>query len=156
MKILKLPADIHARLEALRDGQGWAEFVTELEATLRPTRERNPHRYYFNKNLDKMHLTEAEVCWLCQRRSALPVPLVSIDYLDLTFGVAHKEGLNITRRELQIRFDLAGLLPQAPGCPACGAYEGQRRLEDLTDEILPERSAERLKNIYKSAKCNTK
>ncbi len=153
---LSMPAEVAERLEALRDGQSWGDFVKELEARLTPMRERNPHRFYFNRNLERMHLTEDKVCWLCQRRSAQPVPLVPIDYLDLAFDIAHQEGLTITKQELQIRFNLAEIVPQAPGCPDCGAYEGRRRLEDLIDEVLPERSGAIMKSIYASKlKCNT-
>ena len=153
---LNLPADIYERLEALRDDQSWEDFVKELEARLQPMRERNPHRYYFNRNLERMHLTEDKVCWLCQRRSAQPVPLASIDYLDLAFDIAHQEGLTISKEELQVRFNLAGIMPQAPGCPDCGAYEGWRRLENLIDEVIPERPGAIMKSVYTSKlKCNT-
>ena len=155
-KRLSLPSAAADKLEALRDGQSWGDFVKEIEARLTPMRERNSHRFYFNRNLERMHLTEDKVCWLCQRRSAQPVPLVPIDYLDLALDIARQENLNITKEELQVRFNLAGIVPQAPGCPDCGAYEGRRRLEDLIDEILPERSAAILKDIYQSMKCNTK
>ena len=155
-KRLSLPAEVAAKLEALRDGMAWEDFVKELEAKLRPTRVRNPHRYYFNRNLERMHLSKDQVCWLCQRRSAQPVQLVQIDYLDLAFDIAHQEGLNITKEELGVRFNLAGIMPQAPGCPDCGAYEGRRRLEDLINEVLPERSGAIMKSIYASKlKCNT-
>ena len=155
-RYLKLTFDIYERIEALRDSMAWEDFVNELEAKLRPTRERNSHRYYFNQNLERMHLTKDKVCWLCQRRSAQPVPLVPIDYLDLTFDIAHQEGLTITKEEIGVRFNLAGIVPQAPGCPTCRAFEGRRRLENLIDEILPERSGAIMKSVYASKlKCNT-
>jgi hypothetical protein len=149
-KRLSLPAEVAARLEALRDGMAWEDFVKELEAKLRPTRVRNPHRYYFNRNLERMHLSKDQVCWLCQRRSAQPVQLVQIDYLDLAFDIARQEGLTITKEELQVRFNLAGIIPQALGCPTCGAYEGWRPIELLLDEILPERSGAIIKSVYVS------
>ena len=154
-RYLKLPADIYKRLEALRDGMAWRDFIKELEAKLRPTRERNPHRYYFNRNLALQHLSEDEVCWICQRRSAQPVQLVQIDYLNLAFDIAHQQGLTITKEELQVRFNLAGIISQAPGCPTCGAYEGRRPIEGLIDEIVPERPGAIMKSVYAKPKCNT-
>jgi hypothetical protein len=155
-RYLKLPAELYERLQAARGSRSWPDFIAELEVKLKLTRDRNPHKFYFDKNLAAMGLTKDDVCWLCQRRSAQPVPLVPIDYLDLTFDIAHQEGLTITKEEIGVRFNLAGIVPQAPGCPTCRAFEGRRRLENLIDEILPERSGAIMKSVYASKlKCNT-
>ena len=75
--------------------------------------------------------------------------------MNLVLEVAQQEDLTITKEELGVRFMLAGVMPQAKGCPTCGAYNGRRRVESLLDELLPERMGALLKGIYHAIKCNT-
>ena len=149
---ISLPAELYERLQAARGSRPWPDFIDELEVKLKLTRDRNPHKFYFDKNLAALGLTRDEVCWLCQTATAQPVELTTTDYLRLALDVAHQEGINIDEAQMQERFDIAGLQAQMKGCPHCHAYQGSRSISSLLDEILPERVYAMFKALYAATK----
>jgi hypothetical protein len=150
-RYLKLPAELYERLQAARGSRPWPDFIAELEVKLKLTRDRNPHKYYFEFHLKEMHLSENQVCILCKQYSMVPQKLnETVDYLQLALETAHQEGININEKEMQERFAQAGLVHRAHGCPRCHAYEGYLPFESLLDFVLPEHSIAILKGIYKS------
>lgn len=151
-RYLKLPAELYERLQAARGSRSWPDFIAELEVKLKLTRDRNPHKFYFDKNLAAMGLTKDDVCWLCQTATIQPVELTTIDYLWLALDVAHQEGINIDEAQMQERFDIAGLQAQTKGCPHCQAYQGSLSISSLLDEVLPERVYAMFKAVYAATK----
>ena len=149
---ISLPAELYERLQAARGSRPWPAFIDELEVKLKLTRDRNPHKYYFDKNLAAMGLTKDDVCWLCQTATIQPVELTTIDYLQLALDVAHQEDISVSEKEMQERFDIAGLQAQMKGCPHCHAYQGSRSMSSLLDEILPERVYAMFKAVYAATK----
>ena len=154
-KRLSLPAKAAEVLIALKGERSWDEFIATIEERLEKS-GRGQLAIYFERNLKAMGLRIDQVCQICKRRTTQPQVLEETNYLKLTLDFAKQENINISEQELQVRFSIAGITPQAKGCPHCLAYEGYLTFESLLDSVLPEYSAAILKDIYQSMKCNTK
>ena len=152
---LSLPADIYKRLEALRDGQSWEAFVKELEAKLKPMRERNPRRFYFEQHLKERHLNEDEACGRCKKHDTDPQILKKLNYSDIVYNYASNMGIKVSKEVLQKRFAEAGYEPEMIGCPRCYALGGTVLFDIMLHELLPELTILSLQRAYQINKCNT-
>lgn len=135
---LNLPAPAADRLEALRAGRSWEEFITTLESKFRPNRISNPSKYYFELHLKEMHLTENQVCRLCKRHTMIPQKLETVDYTSLLYQMFEDsfKKANIDIANVREFFVLQNLQQTVPACLRCKAYQGQIPPSDFAWNIL--------------------
>ena len=134
---LSMPAELAERLEALRDGKDWSEFISEIEARLNKTC-RNPLPLPFMKNVKALNLDFSQVCLQCRRRSNLPEELIEVDYgawLFTTFkDVFDFAGLDLAG--VRMRLTALNMRQVVLACPICHSYEGNEWSEDVLWNVL--------------------
>ncbi len=135
---LSMPADAADKLLDLKGERDWVKFVATLESKFRPNRISNPSKYYFNRHLEDMHLTENQVCRLCRRRTLNPQKLKIVDYpatLYQMFEDSFKKA-NIDIDGVRRFFVVQNMQQKVPACVHCKAYQGQKPPDDFAWNIL--------------------
>ena len=134
---LNLPAELAERLEALRAGRSWEEFISEIEERLNKTC-RNPLPLPFMKNVKALHLNFNEVCLVCRRRSNLPEKLIEIDYAEWSYttfkDIFDFAGLDLAG--VRARLIALNMRQVVLACPICHSYGGNERPEDVLWAVL--------------------
>ena len=136
-KYLKLSNADYARLEALRAGRSWAEFIATIEGCQNKTC-RNPLPLPFMKNVKALNLNFSEVCLVCHSRSNLPEKLIEIDYAEWLF-TTFKDIFDFAGLDLEgvrARLTALNMRQVVPACPVCHSYEGKVRPEDVLWDVL--------------------
>jgi hypothetical protein len=136
-RYLKLPADIYERLEALRAGKDWSEFIATIEARLNKTC-RNPLPLPFMENVKALNLDFSQVCLQCRRRSNLPEKLIDTNYGEWLF-TAFKDVFDFAGLDLagvRMRLTALNMRQVVLACPICHSYEGNERSEDVLWNVL--------------------
>ena len=136
-KKLSLPSAAADKLEALRAGRSWEEFIATIEGCQNKTC-RNPLRIQFMKNVKALDLDFSQVCLQCRSRSNLPEKLIEIDYAEWLF-TTFKDVFDFAGLDLAgVCERLAALNMQqvVPACPVCHSYAGRQRPEDVLWNIL--------------------
>lgn len=151
---LSLPAESALRLEALRAGRSWEEFIDQIAQIL--NHKDAPMLFYFKKNLAEMNLSEGEVCHICKKHSVHPQILQKLNYLDIVYNYASNMGIKVSKEVLQQRFVEAGYELEMLGCPSCYALGGTVPFDIMLHELLPELTILSLRCAYQINKCNTK
>jgi hypothetical protein len=110
----------------------------EKQKIIKPLKERNQRRYYFELHLKEMHLTENQVCRLCKRHTVILQKLKTVDYplmLYQMFEESFKKA-NIDIANVREFFVLQNLQQTVPACLRCKAYKGQKPPSDFAWNIL--------------------
>ena len=134
---LSMPAELAKRLEALRDGKDWSEFIATIEERLNKT-NRNPLPLPFMENVKALNLDFSQVCLQCRRRSNLPEKLIEIDYAEWLFttfkDIFDFAGLDLAG--VRARLIALNMRQVVLACPICHSYGGNERPEDVLWNVL--------------------
>lgn len=134
---LNLPAELAERLEALRAGRSWEEFISEIEERLEKP-GRGKLAIYFEKNLTAMNLNRDQVCQICKRHTTMPQVLKEVDYPYLLYSKFEDlfKSANMSLDDVREFFVSQNLKQTTTACSFCQAYEGQIPATDILWNIL--------------------
>ena len=127
-KYLKLSNADYVRIETLRAGRSWEEFIATIEGCQNKTC-RNPLPLPFMENVKALNLNFSEVCLVCRSRSNLPEKLIEIDYAEWLF-TAFKDVFDFAGLDLEgvrVRLTALNMRQVVPACPVCHSYGGNER-----------------------------